>query len=101
MANSLPPESVLFNVSFHTKTSNRINNIESGEGGFEKNTTNFLPIEYLMSELILQHSAVEYLKYPVPHALQHMLSFKDCGLISQLCTNFSPSWNWRSGHFRL
>jgi len=36
MANPLPPESVLFNVSFHTKTSNRRNNIESGEGGFEK-----------------------------------------------------------------
>jgi len=33
MPNPLPPESVLFNVSFHTKTSNRMNNIESGEGG--------------------------------------------------------------------
>jgi len=38
MANPLPPESVLFNVSFHTKTSNRMNNIESGEGGFQKNS---------------------------------------------------------------
>jgi len=34
MANPLPPESLLPNVSFHTKTSHRINNIESGEGGF-------------------------------------------------------------------
>jgi len=39
MPKSLPPESVLFNVSFHTKTSNRMNNIESEEGGFKKTLT--------------------------------------------------------------
>jgi len=58
MANPLPPESVLFNVSFHAKTSNRINNIESGEGGFKKKNTNshFLREEYHMSQRILQLS---------------------------------------------
>jgi len=55
MANPLPPESVLFNVSFHTKTSNRMNNVESGEGGFQK-TLKFLREEYQMSQPILQLS---------------------------------------------
>jgi len=51
----LPHESVLFNVSFHTKTSNRRNNIESGEGDFKKTLTLiFLREEYQMSKLILQ-----------------------------------------------
>jgi len=39
MAKPLTPESMLFNVSFHTKTINRMNNIESGEGGLKKKTT--------------------------------------------------------------
>jgi len=50
MTNHLPPESVLFNVSFHTKTSNRMNNIESGKGGFQKNSYS------QMSQPILQLS---------------------------------------------
>jgi len=58
MVKPLPPESVLFNVSFHTKTSNRMNNIESGEGGFQKKTLTlqFLCEEYQMSQPILQLS---------------------------------------------
>jgi len=62
MANSLPPESVLFNVSFHTKTSNTMNNIESGEGGFQKQplTLKFLRGEYQMSQPILQLSVTSH-----------------------------------------
>jgi len=57
MANPLPPESVLFNISFHTKTSNRMNNIESGEGEFQKTLTlKFLREEYQMFQPILQLS---------------------------------------------
>jgi len=59
MANyPLPPESVLFNFSFHTQTSNRMNSIESGEGGggVKKNTLKFVRKKYQMSQPILQLS---------------------------------------------
>jgi len=57
MPNSLPPKAVLLNISFHTKTSNRMNNTESGEGGFQKTLTlKFLCKEYQMSQPILQLS---------------------------------------------
>jgi len=57
MSNPLSPESVLFNVSFHIKTSNRMNNIESGERGFKKNFySQILREEYQMFRPILQLS---------------------------------------------
>jgi len=74
MANHLPPESVLFNVSFRTKTNNRIKKTLSQGRGIKKKTLtlNFVREEYQMSQLILQLGVA-----PIPHGPLRRLCFGD------------------------